>query len=151
VGVYTKSKTSELSPLRRKLLRFAKQFPPPLRSNKRCNHRSDGIFQILSRNLLAVSSDAAQLIFTPSSALPELASCFLNNTKIRLHFLVFVMKIWCKFVQIGCIFRGCSGCLPEGVLILYCQQIRGNLEQLTSEQELFLHLAQRYQNCLRVF
>jgi hypothetical protein len=27
VGVYTKSKTSELS-----LLRFAKQFPPPLRS-----------------------------------------------------------------------------------------------------------------------
>jgi hypothetical protein len=33
VGVYTKSKTSELSPLRRKLLRFAKQFPPPLRSN----------------------------------------------------------------------------------------------------------------------
>jgi hypothetical protein len=32
--VYTKSKTSELSPLRRKLLRFAKQFPPPLRSNK---------------------------------------------------------------------------------------------------------------------
>jgi hypothetical protein len=32
-GVYTKSKTSELSPLRRKLLRFAKQFPPPLRSN----------------------------------------------------------------------------------------------------------------------
>jgi hypothetical protein len=34
VGVYTKSKTSELSPLRRKLLRFAKQFPPPLRSNR---------------------------------------------------------------------------------------------------------------------
>jgi hypothetical protein len=34
VGVYTKSKSSELSPLRRKLLRFAKQFPPPLRSNK---------------------------------------------------------------------------------------------------------------------
>jgi hypothetical protein len=34
VGVYTKSKTSELSPLRRKLLRFAKQFPPPLRSNQ---------------------------------------------------------------------------------------------------------------------
>jgi hypothetical protein len=33
VGVYTKSKTSELSPLRRKLLRFANQFPPPLRSN----------------------------------------------------------------------------------------------------------------------
>jgi hypothetical protein len=33
VGVYTKSKTSELSPLRRKLLRVAKQFPPPLRSN----------------------------------------------------------------------------------------------------------------------
>jgi hypothetical protein len=33
VGVYTKSKTSELSPLRRKLLHFAKQFPPPLRSN----------------------------------------------------------------------------------------------------------------------
>jgi hypothetical protein len=33
VGVYTKSKSSELSPLRRKLLRFAKQFPPPLRSN----------------------------------------------------------------------------------------------------------------------
>jgi hypothetical protein len=33
VCVYTKSKTSELSPLRRKLLRFAKQFPPPLRSN----------------------------------------------------------------------------------------------------------------------
>jgi hypothetical protein len=32
VGVYTKSKTSELSPLRRKLLCFAKQFPPPLRS-----------------------------------------------------------------------------------------------------------------------
>jgi hypothetical protein len=32
VGVYTKSKTSELSPLRRKLLREAKQFPPPLRS-----------------------------------------------------------------------------------------------------------------------
>jgi hypothetical protein len=32
--VYTKSKTSELSPLRRKLLRFAKQFPPPLRSKK---------------------------------------------------------------------------------------------------------------------
>jgi hypothetical protein len=32
VGVYTKSKSSELSPLRRKLLRFAKQFPPPLRS-----------------------------------------------------------------------------------------------------------------------
>jgi hypothetical protein len=31
--VYTKSKSSELSPLRRKLLRFAKQFPPPLRSN----------------------------------------------------------------------------------------------------------------------
>jgi hypothetical protein len=28
--VYTKSKSSELSPLRRKLLRFAKQFPPPL-------------------------------------------------------------------------------------------------------------------------
>jgi hypothetical protein len=28
------------------------------------------------------------------------------------------MKIWCKFVQIGCIFRGCSVCLPEGVLIL---------------------------------
>jgi hypothetical protein len=28
------------------------------------------------------------------------------------------MKIWCKFVQIGCIFRGCSGCLPEGVLTL---------------------------------
>jgi hypothetical protein len=42
---------------------------------KRCNHRSDGIFQILSRNLLAVSGDAAQLIFTPSSALSELASC----------------------------------------------------------------------------
>jgi hypothetical protein len=38
VGVYTKSKTSELSPLRRKLLRFAKQFPPPLRSNKKCNN-----------------------------------------------------------------------------------------------------------------
>jgi hypothetical protein len=35
VGVYTKSKTSELSPLLRKLLRFAKQFPPPLRSNMR--------------------------------------------------------------------------------------------------------------------
>jgi hypothetical protein len=34
VGVYTKSKTSELSPLRRKLLREAKQFPPPLRSNQ---------------------------------------------------------------------------------------------------------------------
>jgi hypothetical protein len=34
MGVYTKSKTSELSPLRRKLLRFAKQFPPPLRSKK---------------------------------------------------------------------------------------------------------------------
>jgi hypothetical protein len=33
VGVYTKSKSSELTPLRRKLLRFAKQFPPPLRSN----------------------------------------------------------------------------------------------------------------------
>jgi hypothetical protein len=33
VGVYTKSKSSELSPLRQKLLRFAKQFPPPLRSN----------------------------------------------------------------------------------------------------------------------
>jgi hypothetical protein len=32
--------------------------------HKRCNHRSDGIFQILSRNLLAVISDAAQLIFT---------------------------------------------------------------------------------------
>jgi hypothetical protein len=32
VGVYTKSKSSELSTLRRKLLRFAKQFPPPLRS-----------------------------------------------------------------------------------------------------------------------
>jgi hypothetical protein len=32
--VYTKSKTLELSPLRRKLLRFAKQFPPPLRSKK---------------------------------------------------------------------------------------------------------------------
>jgi hypothetical protein len=28
------------------------------------------------------------------------------------------MKIWCKFVQIGCIFKGCSVCLPEGVLIL---------------------------------
>jgi hypothetical protein len=28
------------------------------------------------------------------------------------------MKIWWKFVQIGCIFRGCSVCLPEGVLIL---------------------------------
>jgi hypothetical protein len=39
-----------------------------------CNHRSDGIFQILSRNLLAISSDEAQLIFTPSSSLPELAS-----------------------------------------------------------------------------
>jgi hypothetical protein len=41
VGVYTKSKTSELSPLRRKLLRFAKQFPPPLRLNKvyRVTHR----------------------------------------------------------------------------------------------------------------
>jgi hypothetical protein len=36
VGVYTKSKTSELSPLRRKLLRFAKQFPPPLRSKNTC-------------------------------------------------------------------------------------------------------------------
>jgi hypothetical protein len=35
VGVYTKSKSSELSPLRQKLLRFAKQFPPPLRSNKK--------------------------------------------------------------------------------------------------------------------
>jgi hypothetical protein len=35
VGVYTKSKSSELSPLRRKLLRFAKQFPPPLRSNEK--------------------------------------------------------------------------------------------------------------------
>jgi hypothetical protein len=33
VGVYTKSKSSELSLLRRKLPRFAKQFPPPLRSN----------------------------------------------------------------------------------------------------------------------
>jgi hypothetical protein len=32
-GVYTKSKSSELSLLRRKLPRFAKQFPPPLRSN----------------------------------------------------------------------------------------------------------------------
>jgi hypothetical protein len=32
VGVYTKSKSSELSPLRRKMLCFAKQFPPPLRS-----------------------------------------------------------------------------------------------------------------------
>jgi hypothetical protein len=32
--------------------------------HKRCNHHSDGIFQILSRNLLAVSGDAAQLIFT---------------------------------------------------------------------------------------
>jgi hypothetical protein len=40
VGVYTKSKSSELSPLRRKLLRFAKQFPPPLRSNKTENHSS---------------------------------------------------------------------------------------------------------------
>jgi hypothetical protein len=49
--------------------------------HKRCNHRSDGIFQILSRNLLAVSSDAAQLIFTPSSALPELASCVLTIQK----------------------------------------------------------------------
>jgi hypothetical protein len=28
------------------------------------------------------------------------------------------MKIWWKFVQIGCIFRGCSVCWPEGVLIL---------------------------------
>jgi hypothetical protein len=43
--------------------------------HKRCNQRSDGIFQILSRNLLPVSGDAAQMIFTPSSALPELASC----------------------------------------------------------------------------
>jgi hypothetical protein len=33
VGVYTKSKSSELTPLNRKLLRFAKQFPPPLRLN----------------------------------------------------------------------------------------------------------------------
>jgi hypothetical protein len=33
-GCVYKIKSSELSPLRRKLLRFAKQFPPPLRSNK---------------------------------------------------------------------------------------------------------------------
>jgi hypothetical protein len=32
--------------------------------HKRSNHLSDRIFQILSRNLLAVSGDAAQLIFT---------------------------------------------------------------------------------------
>jgi hypothetical protein len=56
---------------------------------------------------------AAQLIFTPSSALPELASCVFSCI-----FWHFVMKIWWKFVQIGCIFRGCSVCLPEGVLIL---------------------------------
>jgi hypothetical protein len=44
VGVYTKSKTSELSPLRRKLLRFAKQFPPPLRSKKFSNEIK-GVFK----------------------------------------------------------------------------------------------------------
>jgi hypothetical protein len=38
--VYTKSKTSELSPLRRKLLRFAKQFPPPLRSKNEKNEKA---------------------------------------------------------------------------------------------------------------
>jgi hypothetical protein len=42
VGVYTKSKTSELSPLRRKLLRFAKQFPPPLRSNNTTDYLKQG-------------------------------------------------------------------------------------------------------------
>jgi hypothetical protein len=47
VGVYTKSKSSELSPLRRKLLRFAKQFPPPLRSNNRGS--SIDLFRILPK------------------------------------------------------------------------------------------------------
>jgi hypothetical protein len=37
------------------------------------------------------------------------------------------MKIWWKFVQIGCIFRGCSVCLPERVLIL------SNLVSIVSE------------------
>jgi hypothetical protein len=89
--------------------------------HKRCNHHSDGIFQILSRNLLAVSGDAAQLIFTTHGHLAQHYQNWLlvyNNTKIQLHILAFVMKIWCKFLQIGCIFRGCSGCLPEGVLTL---------------------------------
>jgi hypothetical protein len=48
VGVYTKLKKSELSPLRRKLLRFAKQFPPPLRSNNVI--LSTRVEIILSRN-----------------------------------------------------------------------------------------------------
>jgi hypothetical protein len=36
--------------------------------HKRSNHRSDGIFQILSCNMLAVSGDAAQLIVTTREA-----------------------------------------------------------------------------------
>jgi hypothetical protein len=47
VGVYTKSKSSELSPLRRKLLRFAKQFPSPLRSN---NFSGIHIIQIIDQH-----------------------------------------------------------------------------------------------------
>jgi hypothetical protein len=38
---------------------------------KRCNHCSDGIFQILSCNLLAVSSDAVQLIFSTRGQLAQ--------------------------------------------------------------------------------
>jgi hypothetical protein len=39
--------------------------------HKRCNHRSDGTFQILSRNLLAVSGDVVQLIFTTRGHLAQ--------------------------------------------------------------------------------
>jgi hypothetical protein len=39
--------------------------------HKRCNHRSDRIFQILSRNLLAVSGDAVELIFTTRGHLAQ--------------------------------------------------------------------------------
>jgi hypothetical protein len=52
VGVYTKSKTSELSPLRRKLLRFAKQFPPPLRSNEYFRNYQDCLTLSSPRNII---------------------------------------------------------------------------------------------------
>jgi hypothetical protein len=59
VGVYTKSKTSELSPLRRKLLRFAKQFPPPLRSNKK---EAAGFEPRSDRTIDGCSNDSATKI-----------------------------------------------------------------------------------------
>jgi hypothetical protein len=64
------------------------------------------------------SGDAAQLIFTTIGHLAQHYQNWLLVLKQYKDPAAFFMKIWCKFVQIGCIFRGCSGCLPEGVLTL---------------------------------